>query len=79
MVTTGCTGILRLARAFTRASLRMTTGESIAVIARDRKNKTVLKLVILSGAGAQAPAQSKNPEDASVAMQHQGVRTKMYR
>jgi len=39
MVTISCTGILRLARAFTRASLRMTEGESIAEIAdiaRDR-------------------------------------------
>jgi UDP-N-acetylmuramyl tripeptide synthase len=41
MVTTGCTGILRLARAFTRATLRMTEGERITVIADiagDREN-----------------------------------------
>src|SRR6478609_2957735 len=39
MVTNGCAGVLRLARAFTRTSLRMTVGESIAEIAdiaRDR-------------------------------------------
>jgi len=41
MVTTGCTGVLRLARAFTRATLRMTEGERITVItdiAGDREN-----------------------------------------
>jgi hypothetical protein len=39
MVTNGCTGVLRLACAFTRTSLRRTEGESIAEIAdiaRDR-------------------------------------------
>src|SRR6185369_7501231 len=61
-----CTGILRLARAFTRATLRTTVGDGFAVIRNRsikdrrhrvfRKNKTVLELVILSAAGAYATA-----------------------
>lgn len=42
MVANGCTGVRRLARAFTRTSLKMTEGESIAEIAeraRDRETR----------------------------------------
>jgi hypothetical protein len=48
VVTNGCTGILRLARAFTRTSLRMTEGESrreIADIARDSNDGTIRQSV----------------------------------
>jgi hypothetical protein len=61
-------------RAFTRATLRRTVGDGFAVIGNRsikdrrhrvlRKNKTVLKLVILSAAGAYATVESKNPKSA---------------
>src|ERR1700732_4475207 len=49
MVTTGCTGILRLARAYTRASLKTTGRESVAIssdIACYRKKPTADKRVL---------------------------------
>ena len=48
MVINGCTGVLRLARTFTRTSLRKTEGESIAEIA-ERARETVAYIQSMPG------------------------------